>query len=186
MDGWRVVTGMRASLTTLAMCAVLGLVPLAAGCGQVHATGSQPATAAAAPSRASSTPVSPARPLATTPLPGIVADCGVSPARLGVRPAAIVLACADAGLGVQRLRWTSWTASGAAGHGVLYEHDCVPSCAASGTWDHYQVAVTLSAVKASPKGPWFSRLTVAWQGRRPPNSTPDSFGLMPPVTGQGN
>jgi len=45
---------------------------------------------------------------------------------------------------------------------------------------YYPVDVTLSAVRASAKGQWFSELTVSWQGSRPPNQTPDTFTLMPP------
>jgi hypothetical protein len=55
----------------------------------------------------------------------------------------------------------------------------VPNCATGG-FAHYPVAVTLSVVKASAKGPWFSRLTVTWEGSRPPNQTPDNFTLVPP------
>jgi hypothetical protein len=90
-----------------------------------------------------------------------------------------MLACADANIGVQDLTWTSWTVSAAAGYGLLWENTCVPNCA-TGKFAHYPVAVTLSAVKASAKRPWFSRLTVTWQGSRPPNQTPDTFTLMPP------
>ncbi len=43
----------------------------------------------------------------------------------------------------------------------------------------FAVAVTLSAVKTSPQGPWFSRLTVTWEANRPPNQTPGSFPLPP-------
>ncbi|MBV9444333.1 MAG: hypothetical protein JO345_00290 [Streptosporangiaceae bacterium] len=51
---------------------------------------------------------------------------------------------------------------------------------AAGQTGTYPVAVTLSAAKTSAQGPWFSRLTVTWQGNRPPGATPDSFALMPP------
>ena len=92
-----------------------------------------------------------------------------------------VLACADAGVGVRGLTWTDWTASSATGHGVLWENECVPtaSCGAA-KFSRYPVIVTLSGVRASAHGRWFSRLTVRWERSRPRNHTPDTFTLMPP------
>ena len=94
----------------------------------------------------------------------------------------IILACADAGIGVQDLTWTSWTASSATGQGVLWENECLPtaSCGAN-KFSHYPVAVTLSVVKPSAAGPWFSQLTVTWKDGRPPNQTPDTFILEGPT-----
>ena len=112
----------------------------------------------------------------------MVADCAsAEPYSLSREPASITLACGDAGIGVQDLAWTSWTASLATGQGVLWENECVPtaSCGAN-KLSHYPVAVTLSAVKASAEGPWFSRLTVTWKDGRPPNQTPDTFLLEGP------
>ena len=39
------------------------------------------------------------------------------------------LACADNGVGVQGMVWTSWTASSATGAGTLWYNDCTPNCA---------------------------------------------------------
>jgi hypothetical protein len=41
------------------------------------------------------------------------------PYPLSVRPATITLACADNGLGIQHMTWTSWTADAATGQGTL-------------------------------------------------------------------
>jgi len=91
-----------------------------------------------------------------------------------------VEACADDGLGVEDLRWTTWTGSTATGYGTLWEKLCVPNCA-EGKIGTYPVAVTLSGVEASAQGPWFSVLTVTWQAGRPPNATPESYPLQPPT-----
>jgi hypothetical protein len=110
----------------------------------------------------------------------VVADCAAAaPYPLSREPVSITLACADAGIGVQDMLWTSWTTRAATGTGLLWEKLCVPDCA-SGKMGYYPVDVTLSAVRASAKGQWFSELTVSWQGSRPPNQTPDTFTLMPP------
>lgn len=90
-----------------------------------------------------------------------------------------MLTCADDDLRVEGPTWSSWTASGAAGHGTVLENQCVPNCA-TGKFAKYPVAVALSAVKSSAEGPWSSRLTVTWGRDRPPNQTPDTFMLTPP------
>jgi hypothetical protein len=56
----------------------------------------------------------------------LVSKCGA----LGVqRPREIVFACADAGLRVSRLRWSTWGGRVAVGRGVQMANDCLPSCA---------------------------------------------------------
>jgi hypothetical protein len=125
-------------------------------------------------------PASPA-PATTRPVPGVVADCIRAPDRLGIRPAEVTLACADAGLGVENMTWTSWTTSAATGTGLLWEKLCKPDCAA-GQIGTYPVAVTLSAVKTSSQGPWSGRLTVTWEAARAPSQAPDSFLTPPPVS----
>ena len=114
----------------------------------------------------------------------MVANCAAAaPYSLSREPLSITLACADAGIGVQDMLWMSWTATAATGSGLLWEKLCVPDCA-TGKIGYYPVDVTLSAVRASAKGQWFSELTVSWQGSRPPNQTPDTFTLMPPASGR--
>ncbi|MGH3159130.1 MAG: hypothetical protein ACRDNF_21515 [Streptosporangiaceae bacterium] len=144
---------------------------------------SSPSTAPVQPS-ASSTPVSstpaPSPSTAAQALVGVVGDCNSAPPlRLDERPASISLACADGGIGVEKVSWSTWTSSQATGQGAFWENLCQPSCA-EGKIATYPVAITLSTVRTSAEGPWFSRLTVTWKGNRPPNSTPDSFPLMPP------
>ena len=45
------------------------------------------------------------------------------------KPKVITFTCADAGLYVDKIRWTSWSQSGATGTGIFYENLCEPSCA---------------------------------------------------------
>jgi hypothetical protein len=157
-----------------------------------HASGGQSPSAASGPAAAAqalpaTVPPSSATATATaeSTVPGladvyVVADCAAAaPYPLSREPVSITLACADAGIGVQDMLWTSWKATAATGTGLLWEKLCVPDCA-SGKMGYYPVNVTLFAVRASAKGPWFSELTVSWQGSRPPNQTPDTFTLMPP------
>jgi hypothetical protein len=113
---------------------------------------------------------------------GVVADCAsAEPHTLSREPSSIVLTCADAGIRIEGLTWVDW-ADSAAGHGTLWENQCVPSCA-EGKFAKYPVAVALFAVRSSADGPWFSRLKLTWAGNRPPNQTPDTWTLMPPGSG---
>jgi len=175
------------TLSKLALCAVLGLA--VAGCrgnqaGSGTATGRTAPAATAFPTtavRATATGSAADEPTVAGPADVyVVADCAAAtPYSRSREPLSITLACADDGIGVQDMLWTSWTATAAKGSGLLWEKLCVPDCAA-GRVGYYPVDVTLSSVRSSAKGHWFSELTVSWQGSRPPNQTPDTFTLMPP------
>lgn len=178
------------TLSKLALCAVLGLG--AAGC---HANQARPAAGARPATTGSATTGSATTGSATAGTAGaataaptvvgvadvyVVANCtAAAPYSLSREPLSITLACADAGIGVQDMTWATWTTTAATGSGLLWEKLCVPDCA-TGKIGYYPVDVTLSAVRASAKGQWFSQLTVDWEGTRPPNRTPDAFTLMPP------
>jgi len=45
------------------------------------------------------------------------------------KPKAITLTCADGGLYLDEITWTSWNKTGATGTGTFYENLCEPSCA---------------------------------------------------------
>ena len=45
------------------------------------------------------------------------------------KPKAITLTCADGGLYVDEITWTTWNKTGATGTGNFYENLCEPSCA---------------------------------------------------------
>lgn len=120
----------------------------------------------------------------TSPAPtGVVANCDAASPSLSERPSGIVIACADDGLGAEDMIWSNWGTSTATGQGILYENECTPaaSCGAS-QFSTYPVKVTLSDVKSSSDGPYFSELSVTWEGNRPPNQTPNSFALEGPAS----
>ena len=195
----------RISRLTLAACVPVGLTlaltacggsPASSAAGSAPARASGSAVASASPGPVSSATPAPATsapatsgpaPVASSPsavppassLPGVVADCTTSPTRLSRRPASIVQACADGGIGVERMIWSSWTASSATGRGTFWENLCKPNCA-TGTIATYPVTVTLSAARTSSHGQWFSLMTVAWKANRPPNQTPNRLPLPTP------
>jgi len=174
---------------------------LAAAVLAVSLTACGPDTAASPPAKAhtsvNSAKASPSHPASTTPssvattitpppasapaVPGVVSECtSAPPLRLSVDPVGIALACADNGWGVERMSWNDWGSTVAKGQGTFFEKLCQPNCA-EGTIGTYPVEVTLSGVKSSSHGPWFSSLSVSWEGARPPGTTPPSFPLTPPT-----
>jgi len=64
-----------------------------------------------------------------------------------VRPASIIIACADANLQLTHLKWSSFGGATAAATGSYYVNDCTPDCAA-GKFHSYPIRVTLSGAKA--------------------------------------
>ena len=45
------------------------------------------------------------------------------------KPGLIFLTCADGGLYVEKIKWSTWTKDGATGSGIFSENLCEPSCA---------------------------------------------------------
>jgi hypothetical protein len=68
-----------------------------------------------------------------------------------VRPAEIVIACADANFYVNRLRWTRWGSRDAVAAGTAHENDCTPYCAA-GHFHAYPATLRLSQPVTCVKG----------------------------------
>jgi hypothetical protein len=101
-----------------------------------------------------------------------------------VEPSSIIVACADAGIGVQGLDWSSWTSTGASGSGQVWWNDCTPDCA-TGTINHYPASIALSDVEPSSDGAAFSVLTVSYTGAEPEGKPVDTFHLELPQASPG-
>lgn len=97
----------------------------------------------------------------------IVLDCSGRPV---TRPSTYSWTCADYGMGIQRMHWTSWTSHLASGYGTMWENDCTPNCAA-GHIRHYAAIATFwgsARVNGHPAERRYTRLTLVFPGRRPP------------------
>lgn len=95
-----------------------------------------------------------------------ISNCG----KLVRRPAALVLACADANYSLGALRWSDWgnTIAGAAGHASV--NDCNPNCAAGHMHDYNVRVAADKLTKCS--GRWiYLRVTVRYLGA-PPDGVP--------------
>jgi hypothetical protein len=60
---------------------------------------------------------------------GVIDDCQGEPLS---EPASLLLACGDAGRGLQNLTWTDWGGDTATARGTVWEKICVPDCADGG------------------------------------------------------
>jgi hypothetical protein len=56
-------------------------------------------------------------------------------------PSSYIITCADAGMRLKGLHWTTWSPRFASAYGTFTENDCQPSCAA-GHFRNYPVIVT--------------------------------------------
>jgi hypothetical protein len=132
--------GLRARLTKRSLlwggsCVVLAA---ATACGAAAAQSSSSASAAARP--------------ASLPVVNIGAYTGRAPAEIDFS--------ADGGNVVTGIRWQSWTARGATGHGTSAIESCVPNCA-QGPVTYVPTTITLSA----PLSGKFTVLTETRKGR---------------------
>jgi hypothetical protein len=97
----------------------------------------------------------------------VVLNCTGKPE---VKPGTIEIACADDGLGLMHLHWTTrWTRHGAVGHGTFWENLCKPNCA-EGHIENMPANVTLrgsAAVKGHPGDRQYTQLTAVFPKKRP-------------------
>lgn len=87
-----------------------------------------------------------------------------------VEPGTIYLACADDGIGLSHLHWTSWTPELASAYGTEWQNDCKPDCA-DGHFHNYPVVVELwgsAAVKGHPAERRYTQVTISYPQSRPP------------------
>lgn len=96
--------------------------------------------------------------------PSAVPDCLGKPV---VRPSEVVLACADAGIGVRSIRWLGWGQPTAAGVGTAFVNDCTPDCAA-GHFQSYEAVLLLGGSQRCAGLTTYRTATLAIVGAPPP------------------
>lgn len=146
---------MRRTTIAIVVIAVLALIGAGAGIGLTASAGA--ATRGAA---------SPAAVDAASAPTYVVADCF----QLQVRPTSYVFTCADGGVGLEGLHWTTWSPRLASGYGTYYANDCTPNCA-DGHFHTYPALVVLwgsGAVKGHSADRRYTEFTLIFTGKRPP------------------
>jgi hypothetical protein len=124
-----------------------------------------PSSATAAAS--SSAPASGGSTATPVPVDGpfVVWNCENKPE---VRPASLVLACADGSDRMLDMHWANWVPGSATGTGVQSVNDCTPDCAV-GHFRNYPVDIKLTGSdKAGPNEPFaYTKITLTYTGPRP-------------------
>ncbi len=57
--------------------------------------------------------------------PIFISDCGVGESQ---KPTSITLACADAGIYIDKITWSTWGGRDSVGSGIFHMNSCEPSC----------------------------------------------------------
>ncbi|MBV9661688.1 MAG: hypothetical protein JO337_11080 [Acidimicrobiales bacterium] len=85
-------------------------------------------------------------------------------------PSTLIVVCGVGTTVVTGSKWTSWTATGAVGTGLVH-------LKVSGHDTAAPAGLALSTVVRTPGGPQFSSLTVTWTGASPDGQPSDAFRL---------
>lgn len=100
-----------------------------------------------------------------TPVRMVVFDCPSQPAL--VKPRTFIVTCADGGIQLDKLSWTSWTPSMASATGTLEENDCTPNCA-DGHFHAYPALIIFWGSKTvHPGEQCYTMMTEILTGPRP-------------------
>jgi hypothetical protein len=96
----------------------------------------------------------------------VVADCN----HWQIEPSGYIFTCADDGVGLQDLHWTTWSPTLASASGTFYENECTPDCAA-GHFLKVPALVVLwgsGVVEGHPADRRYTEFTLIFTGTRPP------------------
>jgi len=96
---------------------------------------------------------------AATPKPNTIVNCA---GKQVTKPANIVLTCADAGVALTKITWTSWTLNSAKGKGMLTWNSCLPTSCAAGVVVNYPADITLGGLASGPGMNAFSKVSVTF------------------------
>jgi hypothetical protein len=110
-------------------------------------------------------------------LPAVQTQCTDKSAR--VKPSKIVIACADGGFYATGLRWSTWTASAARGHGTAHQNDCNPACFDGHFHTYRGLSIRLSRPHTCHGRREFGRLSWRYGADRPKGVLRSGFELLP-------
>ena len=93
------------------------------------------------------------------------------------KPTSIVITCADAGVSINKIKWSSWDLNAAKGTGILSWNTCLPKTCVAGVTVKYPVAITLGGVASAPNLNVFSKVDVAFPKGGPASLETGSYAL---------
>jgi hypothetical protein len=96
-----------------------------------------------------------------------------------VRPTTVFLTCADGGVSVTNITWSSWGTAAAVGTGTLNIKTCQPNCATGGT-NSYPASIDVSNPNASSGVPVFQDVTAipkSGSGQIETSTVPGAWGV---------
>jgi len=103
-----------------------------------------------------------AAPAAAAPSGPSIVDCAGA---LVSKPKTIAISCADGGISINNIRWSTWTMNGAKGRGTLVVNSCIytggPACVAVKT-DSYPATITLGGLASGPGVDVFSQVDLSF------------------------
>jgi hypothetical protein len=104
-------------------------------------------------------------------------DCGVGDSQ---QPLQITLMCADGGMYLDEIKWTTWTSKQATGRAVYSKNTCKPDCA-SGKMERFPVTVKADqAVRDTTGKTIFTRIKVFSSIKLPNGLQSQYFDISPP------
>ena len=94
----------------------------------------------------------------------LVGDCQHSQRR----PSTVIVTCADAGLSIQKITWSSFGGATASASGSAHINSCTPNCTA-GKFSVYSVQITASKPRRCREGRSdYRQLKLTYTAKRPP------------------
>ena len=97
-----------------------------------------------------------------------------------VKPKQIVITCADGGVSVVRISWSTWTPNRATGTGTLAWNTCLPEDCASGIVQKYKARIRLGRVASGPGVTAFTRMTLTFPQGGPAAAEPATYTIDNP------
>ena len=112
------------------------------------------------------------------PQPSVAAGTMALPNCLGqpqIAPSEVIIACADANFEIEKIQWTGWGSTFAAGLGTASINDCTPYCAA-GHFHSYRIVLIASGKQQCGNGQSaYEKITYAFIGKSPyPETDPST------------
>ena len=103
--------------------------------------------------------------------------------KLVTKPSSIVITCADAGVSINKITWSSWNENAAKGKGTLAWNTCLPKTCVDGIVEKYKVRITLGGVASGPEGTVFSQVQLTFPKGGPAGLETGSYTIDNPIGG---